>query len=185
MDCILNFVYDVWDEENNVPKPNKLKTYHHQDDIEGVTWRLSTDPMKVFADVKIINRRMEDVEKFPDEVFYYHVWNINCYNNRFFSENILPVDLEVIEAVKKYDNLFLIIMNECEFEKKQALERLDSIVKSLDLNPKKVWYIHNGEKLPEHKKEIGTEINVHATRSMATALKMTATTWIISGSGLT
>lgn len=172
MDCILNFVYDVWDEENNVPKPNRLKTYHHQDDIEGVTWRISTDPMKVFADVKINNRRMEDVEKYPDEVFFYHVWNINCYNNRFFSENILPVDLEVIDAVKKYDNLFLIIMNECEFEKKQALERLDSIVKSLDLNPKKVWYIHNGEKLPEHKKEIGTEINVHATRSMATALKM-------------
>ncbi len=172
MDCILNFVYDVWDEENNVPKPNRLKTYNHPDDIEGVTWRISTDPMKVFADVKINNRRMEDVEKYPEEVFFYHVWNINCYNNRFFSEGILPVDLDVIEKVKKHDNLYLIIMNECEFEKKQALERLDNIVKSIGLNPKKVWFIHNGEKLPEHKIELNTEINVHATRSMATALKM-------------
>ena len=172
MDCILNFVYDVWDEENNIPKPNRLKTYDHPDDIEGNTWRISTDPMKVFADVKINNRRMEDVEKYPEEVFFYHVWNINCYNNRFFADGILPVDLDVIEKVKKYDNLFLIIMNECEFEKKQALERLDNIVNSLNLDPKKVWYIHNGEKLPEHKIELNSEINVHATRSMATALKM-------------
>jgi hypothetical protein len=171
MDCILNFVYDVWDEEKNEPKPNRLKTYHHPDDIEGTTWRISTDPMKVFADVKIINRRMEDVEKYPEEVFYYHVWNINCFNNRFFSNNILPVDLDVIEKVKKYDNLFLIIMNECEFEKKQALERLDMILGSLEVNPKKVWFIHNGEKLPEHKIELNTQINVHACRSMSTALK--------------
>ena len=73
MDCILNFVYDVWDEEKNEPKPNRLKTYSHQDDIEGITWRISTDPMKVFANVKINNRRIEDVEKYPGEVFFYHV----------------------------------------------------------------------------------------------------------------
>ena len=87
MDCILNFVYDVWDEEKNEPKPNRLKTYSHPDDIEGTTWRISTDPMKVFANVKINNRRIEDVEKYPDEVFFYHVWNINCYNNRFLYLN--------------------------------------------------------------------------------------------------
>jgi hypothetical protein len=171
MDCILNFVYDVWDEEKNEPKPNRLKTYHHPDDIEGTTWRISTDPMKVFADVQIINRRMEDVEKYPDQVFFYHVWNINCYNNRFFSNNILPVDLDVIEMVKKHDNLYLIIMNECEYEPKQALERLTNIVRSLNINQRKVWYIHNNEKLPQHKIELGSEINVHAARSMSTALK--------------
>ena len=171
MDCILNFVYDVWDEEKNEPKPNRLKTYHHPDDIEGTTWRISTDPMKVFADVKINNRRMEDVENHPEEVFFYHVWNINCYNNRFFSNDILPVDLDIIEKVKKYDNLFLIIMNECEFEKKQALERLDRILGSLKLDPKKVWFIHNGEKLPEHKIELKSRVNVHACRSMSTSLK--------------
>ena len=47
---------------------------------------------------------MEDVENHPEEVFFYHVWNRNCYNNRFFSEGILPVDSDVIEKVKKYDN---------------------------------------------------------------------------------
>ena len=171
MDCILNFVYDVWDEEKNEPKPNRLKTYSHPDDIEGTTWRISTDPMKVFADVKINNRRMEDVEKYPEEVFFYHVWNINCFNNRFFANDILPVDLDVIEKVKKYDNLYLIIMNECEFEKKQGLERLTNIVRSLKIEPRKVWYIHNNEKLPEHKIELGSEINVHTARSMSTALK--------------
>ena len=171
MDCILNFVYDVWDEEKNEPKPNRLKTYNHKDDIEGTTWRISTDPMKVFANVKINNRRIEDVEKYPGEVFFYHVWNINCFNNRFFANNILPVDLDVIEKVKKYDNLYLIIMNECEFEKKQGLERLTNIVRSLKIEQRKVWYIHNNEKLLEHKIELESEINVHTTRSMSTALK--------------
>jgi len=127
--------------------------------------------MKVFDGTVIINRKIEDVEKCPDEVFFYHVWNRNTYNNRFFSNGILPVDLEVIEMVKKYPNLFLIIMNECEFETKDALERLDDIVKSLGLNPKKVWYIHNNEKLPQYKIELKSEINVHTTRSMCTSLK--------------
>ena len=171
MDCILNFVYDVWDEEKNEPKPNRLKTYHHPDDIEGTTWRISTDPMKVFADVQIINRRMEDVEKYPNQIFFYHVWNINCYNNRFFANDILPIDLDVIEMLKKHDNLYLIIMNECEYEPKQALERLTNIVKSLNIEQRKVWYIHNNEKLPQHKIELNSEINVHAARSMSTALK--------------
>ena len=68
------------------------------------------------------------------------------FNNRFFANNILPVDLDVIEKVKKYDNLYLIIMNECEYEKKQALERLTNIVRSLNMEQRKVWYIHNNEK---------------------------------------
>ena len=34
--------------------------------------------------------------------------------------------------IKTNKNLALIIMNECEFEKKQALERLDKIVKNRD-----------------------------------------------------
>ena len=45
-------------------------------------------------------------------------------------------------------------MNECEFEKKQGLERLTNIVRTLKIEQRKVWYIHNNEKLPEHKIEL-------------------------------
>ena len=34
MDNVLNFVYDNWDEVNDVPLPNRLSDYIHQDDNE-------------------------------------------------------------------------------------------------------------------------------------------------------
>jgi len=170
MGYFLNFVYDDWDEVTNSPRPNRLKSYTHQDD-KADAWVLSTEPMRVFDRTLILNRKLEEVEKFPDDIFFYHVWNRNCYNNRFFSHNILPIDLEIIEFFKTHKNFHIIIMNECEFEKKQALERLDQIVKDLEMDPKRVWYIHNNEKLPEHKQELNTDINVHACRSMSTSLK--------------
>lgn len=172
MDNFLNFVYDDWDEVNDVPRPNKLKAYVHQDDNEQ-TWMLSTEPMRVYTRTKIKNWRLSDVPTHPDKMFYYHVWNRNGWNNRFFADGLLPIDNEVIRMIKTNNNLHLIIMNECEFEKKQALERLDKIVKSYKINPKKVWFIHNGEKLPEHKEQLSTEINVHTSRSMSTSVQGT------------
>jgi hypothetical protein len=75
--------------------------------------------------------------------------------------------------IKTNNNLHLIIMNECEFEKKQALERLDKIVKLHNINPNKVWFIHNGEKLQEHKQELNASVNVHTSRSMSTSVQGT------------
>jgi hypothetical protein len=171
MDNVLNFVYDVWDEVNDVPLPNKLKSYVHPDDNED-TWVISTQPMGVFGRTKIKNWKISDVSNYPDKMFYYHIWNRNGWNNRFFAEGKLPIDKEVIQMIKTNNNLHLIIMNECEFETKQSLERLDKIVKLLNINPKQVWFIHNGEKLKEYQYELGASINVHTTRSMATAGQM-------------
>jgi hypothetical protein len=134
---------------------------------------VSTEPMRVFHNTKIKNWKISDVPNNPDKMFYYHVWNRNGWNNRFFADENLPIDKEVIRMIKTNKNLALIIMNECEFEKKQALERLDKIVKKLRINPKQVWFIHNGEKLPEHKQELNTDINVHASRSMSTSVQGT------------
>lgn len=170
MDNFLNFVYDDWDEVNDVPRPNRLKEWVHQDDNDQ-TWMVSTEPMRVYTRTQIKNWKLSDVPNHPDKMFYYHVWNRNGWNNRFFADENLPIDKEVIRMIKTNKNLALIIMNECEFEKKQALERLDKIVKKLRINPKQVWFIHNGEKLPEHKQELNTQINVHASRSMCTSVQ--------------
>jgi hypothetical protein len=170
MDNFLNFVYDDWDEVNDIPRPNRLSDYVHQDDNEN-TWMISTQPMAVYVMTKIKNWKLTDVPNNPDVMFYYHIWNRNGWNNRFFANDILPVNKEVIQMIKNNNNLHLIIMNECEFETKQSLERLDKIVKLHKINPKKVWFIHNGEKLPEHKQELNASINVHASRSMSTSVQ--------------
>jgi len=172
MDNFLNFVYDDWDEVNDVPLPNRLKSYVHPDDNEQ-TWILSTKPMHVYTRTQIKNWKLSDISNHPDKMFYYHIWNRHSWDHRFFTNGLLPIDSEVIRMLKTNNNLHLIMMNECEFEKKQALERLDKILKKYKINPKKVWFIHNGEKLSEHKKELNTEINVHTSRSMSTSVQKT------------
>ena len=129
--------------------------------------------MAVYHRTVIKNWKLSDVPNNPNIMFYYHIWNRNGWNNRFFANDILPVNKEVIRMIKTNNNLHLIIMNECEFETKQSLERLDKIVKLHKINPKKVWFIHNGEKLPEHKQELNASINVHASRSMSTSVSGT------------
>ena len=65
MDNFLNFVYDDWDEVNDLPRPNKLSDYTHQDDNEN-TWVLSTQPMGVFVLTKIKNWKLSDVPNNPN-----------------------------------------------------------------------------------------------------------------------
>jgi hypothetical protein len=44
----------------------------------------------------------------------------------------------------------------------------------LDIDPVRIWFIHNGEKLSEHKNELGTKINVHVSRSMVASNRIAA-----------
>ena len=94
MGNILRFVYDDWDEENNVPRPNRLKTYKQ----EGVNsaWLVSTDPMRVFSRTVIENYRLEDVVNNPTQVYFYHVWFRMSLYSSFLSNNILPIDDKII-----------------------------------------------------------------------------------------
>ena len=44
----------------------------------------------------------------------------------------------------------------------------------MDIDPVRIWFIHNGEKLSEHKNELGTKINVHVCRSMVASNRIAA-----------
>jgi hypothetical protein len=166
MGNILRFVYDDWDEENNVPRPNRLKTYKQ----EGVNsaWLVSTDPMRVFSRTIIENYRLEDVVNNPTQVYFYHVWFRMSLYSSFLSNNILPIDDKIINFAKENLNFHLVFMNEGECEPKVTLERLHEITTTLGLNQRQIWLINNNEKLGDYKKEIGTFINVHTTRSLST-----------------
>ena len=166
----INFVYDDWDEENNVPRANRPKIVDFEEDTVNLPWLVSENPMRVFESTKVVNRKLEDVIKYPDEVFFYHVWHRDSLIWHFFSKGNLPVDDEIIRMVNQNPNLHLILMNECEFEFKNSLKLLDQIVKRLKLNPKQIWFINNNEKLEEYKLELQASINVHTARSMSTAV---------------
>lgn len=168
----INFVFDEWDIENDTPKPNRLKNYVHQDDgSANDAWVLSVYPMAVFDGVVINPRKLQDVIDNPNEMFYYHVWHRNSLLHRFFSNDTLPVDNDILHLIRTTNNFHLILMNECEFEEKRALEYLDRILKKEKIDPKKVWFINNNEKLLEYKNELNVDFNVHTSRSMSVSMR--------------
>ena len=162
----LNFVFDEWDEERNTPKANRPKIVDFEEDPVNVPWLVSENPMAVFESIKVVNRRLEDVIKYTNELFFYHVWHRDSIYWHFLNKDKLPVDDEIIRMVNQNPNLHLVLMNECEFESKKSLELLDKIIVRLKLNPKQVWFINNNEKLEDYRVELNSGINVHTTRSM-------------------
>jgi hypothetical protein len=166
----INFVYDDWDECNNVPRANRPKKVDYKQDTENLSWLVSDHPMRVFNSTKVVNRKLKDVIEYPNELFFYHVWHRDSILWHFLSKGNLPVDDEIIRMVNQNPNLHLILMNECEFESKKALELLDEIIKRLKLDPKQIWFINNNEKLDEYKVNLQASVNVHTSRSMSTAV---------------
>ncbi len=169
MDNVLNFVYDDWDEVNDTPHPNRLNDLTYIKNYVENNWLLSSDNLKNSFNVNCKNWKLSDVPKFPNKIFYYHIWNRDLYN-QFFKNNILPVNQTVIDAIKNNNNLCLILMNECETESGDALLSFDKIVKSLGIDPRKVWFIHNGVKLNEQKYKLNVSIKVHSTKYLITTI---------------
>jgi hypothetical protein len=128
--------------------------------------------MRVFNRTVIENYRLEDVVNNPTQVYFYHVWFRMSLYPSFLSNNILPIDDEIVKFAKENLNFHLVFMNEGECEPKVTLEKLHEITATLGLNQRQVWLINNNEKLEDYKKEIGTFINVHATRSLSTVFNI-------------
>lgn len=170
MGYILNFVYDDWDEVKNIPRYNRLKSIKYPNNL---SWEVSSYPMDIFENVEINNRRIEEIEIHPNEVFYYYVrivWDVGSFDWHFIN-GLLPIDSIIVEKINNNNNLFLLLMNECEIETKDSLERLTNIVKSLGIDEKKVWFVNNNAKLNEYREELNSKINVHTTNLMSNRIR--------------
>ena len=168
MDNILNLVYDEWDEINNEPIPNGLKNYDGY--VVGDLVR-SDVSLSCFNFLKVKNYRLSDVEKYPDKKFYYHIWNRSLFSNNFFDNAILPINLDVIEFIKNNKNLDLIFANESETERVTGLQSLNNILKSLEIDRKKVWFIHNGVISKENELKLKDSINFYSTKHIIMTMK--------------
>jgi hypothetical protein len=166
MDNVLNLVYDDWplgQEFPNANRPKDVDVLKKQYDINS-PWEVSYKTMSNFKNVVISNHKIDDIGKFTNKKFFYHIWHRAPLVDNFFDKGILPVDKNIIDLIKNNKNLYLIFMNEVEVESKISLEKLNNILISNNIDASKVWVINNNQQLDDWKTELNTNINVHSCR---------------------
>ena len=169
-EIVLNLVYDDWDLEKNIPKPNRPKTNitpHPDDDRR---WLTEMNMVSVLPSVKTVPRKLEDIIKYPDEVFFYYVWCRDTFFWDSFCKDRMPVDYEVIRMFNQNSNLYLLLMNECEFEPKDSLVSLERLIQTLKLDPNRIILVSNNEKLEDYKADLNISAQVYTTRTMLNAI---------------
>ncbi len=173
MDNFLNLVYDSWESDGVTPIANGYKFCCENglpccEDIhtkwlfwkshEVIRYQLDYENYKI--------RRLEDVSNHPEEMFFYLVWFRSSFKNGFFKKNLLPLSTDVLQVIKTHQNINIIFMNEQEAEDIETLTELTRVVDLYEIDPKRVWFMDNNERLGEYKNRIHTGINVHTTRSI-------------------
>lgn len=156
----LNLVYDNWNNEKNQPiYPNGQELYKNKCLLLDY-WLNSFS----ISNENIYRYQLKDIEKYPDENFYYfisvlpEVMRIKLENNK----NILSQ--EVIDNLKKNKNFIIIIINAQESESFETFNAIDKWSKLLKLNQNQLWISNNNTKLEEYKNITNSKINVHTSK---------------------
>ena len=160
MDQTLNLVYDDWDINSPKPNPNGEKWFPSEDD-----WAVGDVPMEALKFRNYRNCRMEEVEKHPEKNFFYIVWHRHSLYNRFFSLDKIPIGLDIIGLIKRHQNLYLLLINEQEYEHYNSYKKVEGVFGKYDLDLSKIFFVTNNSRAFEYKKELGLKINVHSTRA--------------------
>jgi hypothetical protein len=168
MDERINLVYDDWDAESPMPNANGQK-YFPEDNA----WMTGDGPMETLRYSNYVHRRMEDVDKYPEENFFYVVWHRHSLYNRFLHFDRLPIGDDMIGPFQRKPNLFLLLINDQEIEPRETISKLDLALERNNIDPKKVFLVNNNSRNLEYKKELGSNINVHSCRAMPLALTKT------------
>lgn len=157
---VLNFVYDDWPEGQEKPNPNGQKWFPEEN-----AWHIADIPMEAlkFRDYK--NCRLEEVEKHKNQNFYYLVWHRHSLYNRFFYEEKIPIGLDIVGLLKRHKNLFLLLINEQEYEKYECFRAAEISFAKYNLDLSKIFLVSNNARSAEYKRELGLNINVHGSRA--------------------
>jgi hypothetical protein len=156
----LNFVYDDWPEGQEKPNPNGQKWFP-----EDGAWCTSDTPMEALKFYDYKNCRLEEVAKNRSKNFYYPVWHRHSLYNRFFHDGKIPVGLDIIGLIKQHKNLYLLLINEQEYEKFECFSAAQETFAKYQLDLSKIFLVSNNARSFEYKINLGLKINVHGTRA--------------------
>lgn len=96
---------------------------------------------------------------------YFYIFNDIC--NYQFTKNGLCLKDEIINILKKQNNLFIIYINEQEYIKRSDFECIIEGIKNDGINEDRVILINNNANLNEYKIHYNSKINVWSTKYLA------------------
>lgn len=153
----INIVYSDWDGDN--PKPNGSS-------IMGVDQVRMSDNFFYFYGISEINRyNIEDVNQNPNKKYYYPINYIRNLDD-YLPLNKMISDI-VINCLRNYDNINLLLINEHEPEGQNHILKLIESIKELKIDETKIYVINNNSLLNEYNKKFNTKINFHTTNTLS------------------
>lgn len=183
---VLNLVYDNWDIDSDLPKPNCVNIYGENTFWDG--YGLINNYIDRGLGYKHLESVVEEHEKFttkrckmsevderPNENFYYIINHFKIELNRFFVDTPIhgepipalvegkkPLSDEVIRYLKEKNNFFVMFMTEHECDSEKGYELTVKYIKSLGINLEKLYIVNNNAKLDWLKKIHGEfKVNEH------------------------
>ena len=93
---------------------------------------------------------------------YFYIFNDIC--NYKFAENGLCLKDEILDILKKQNNLFIVYINEQEYIKKSDFECVLKGIKKDKINEERFILINNNARLDEYKTQFNSKINVWSTK---------------------
>jgi hypothetical protein len=153
----LNLVYDLWEGDtpvangrNFVDKDYKLRS------VEGL--------LNFYGFKNYKRNKLEEIPNNPDENFYYFLNNGQDIFNLIYDLKKLPLSSSVIEYLKKYENFYVVILTEHEYEPEKAFTKVLEKIDEVGLKHKKFYFVNNNARLDDYKIKYNTEMNVHYIR---------------------
>lgn len=145
---ILNFICD---ETNEAAKKDVLL------DFMGDGW-YEIDNYKICE--------LKEITEKKDENFY-HLVHVNYYLSMFLAENNkFPISDEIKNVLKENKNFKVIFITEHECDLGEVVKLSDYYAKMEGIPTNQIFIINGNQLLPELKKEINSEINVHVSNRL-------------------
>lgn len=158
MGNFLNLVYDDWDYNTLNPGVNGEKNFG-----KNKFRRIEKPILDRLGYLNYNCFRLNDVYETPNENFYYFI-SILSGLNQFLENGELPLSKEVYDCFKQTTNLHIVFYNYVEVESEYCINKTESIIKELNLDPSRFWMINNNTRLDEFKKRGNLLINVYSSK---------------------
>ena len=163
MGSVLNLIYDNWNIDENQPLPNGWNSHFEHRHFRGMTGLLH---YYNFHDYKWFT--IDKVSEFPNEKFYYFVNHITDLFEILKTYNDVPILPEVKSAFKENPNLFIVFINEHEYERKDVIPFLEKMLEKNSMDSSRVYLINNNALTSEHIKDLGSKMLPHSIEYLPT-----------------
>jgi len=148
----LNLIYDNW--QNNEPQKNGIDYLENKRLFDSEEIINHINHKSIENELVVKKCKLENIKE--NEKYYY----IISYNAPILSI-LYELNQNVIDAVQKYNNLYLVYLSEHEYVDESEFIEVNYFLKNKGIDLSKIYLINNNSKLDEYKIKYLSRINVY------------------------